>query len=92
MFPQLNIYLDGSTEPVVVQTTSMDFWTYEELAAKHKTPNSEHGMRLTVAYAHIEGKDPHSFADVKAWAKMHKVQVALGESPDPTQPEVTGGS
>lgn len=92
MFPQLNIYLDGSTDPVVVQTTSMDFWTYEELAAKHKSPTSEHGMRLTVAYAHIEGKEPHSFADVKAWAKMHKVQVTLGESPDPTQAAVTAES
>jgi hypothetical protein len=92
MFPQLNIYLDGSKEPIVVQTTSMDFWTYEELAAKHKTPTSEHGMRLTVAYSHVEGKDPHSFADVKAWAKMHQAQVTLGEAPDPTQPDHTGDS
>ncbi len=93
MFPQLNVYLDDSTTAQVIDTTSVDFWTYEDLVAR--VPNgktSEHGMRLTVAFLHCEGRDPRNLEEVKIWGREHKVKVTLGEAPNPTQPEPTGGS
>ncbi|MFZ9967655.1 MAG: hypothetical protein ACO3IN_11750 [Steroidobacteraceae bacterium] len=92
MFPQLNVYLDDSMTAQVIDTTSVDFWTYEDLVAK--VPNgktSEHGMRLTVAFLHCEGRDPRNLEEVKMWGREHKVKVTLGEAPNPTQSEPTGG-
>lgn len=86
MFPQLNVYLDGNTQPEIIDTVSLDFWTYEELLAR--VPNgktSEHGMRLTVAFIHCEGRDPKNLEEVKLWARQHKVQVTVGQEANPTQ-------
>ena len=91
MYPQLNTYLDGSPDPVVIEMIADDLWTYDELCQKEKRPTSEIGLRLTVAYCHIEGHAPKSLIDVKAWARAHNVQVTLGDV-DPTQPEVTADS
>lgn len=89
MFPQLNVYLDGATEPTTVETTSLDFWTYEDLVAK--VPNgitSEHGMRLTIAFLHSEGRDPKNLEEVKLWAREHQARVTLGRDVDPTQSDL----
>lgn len=86
MFPQLKIYLDGSTEPATVETTSLDFWTYEDLVAKDpRAKQSEHGMRLTIAFLHTEGRDPKNLEEVKMWAREHQARVTLGPVADPTQ-------
>ena len=93
MFPQLNVYLDGATEPTMVETTSLDFWTYEDLVAK--VPNgktSEHGMRLTIAFLHSEGRDPRNLEEVKIWAREHQARVTLGPVVDPTQSDPDEGS
>lgn len=89
MFPQLNIYLDGASEATVVQPTSVDFWAYEDLAG---AKTSETAMRLTVAFLHIEGREPKNLGEVKAWARDRRVIVTLGEAPDPTQSAATAGS
>lgn len=87
MFPQLKVYLDDATEPKVLETMSMDFWTYEEIVAKDpRAKTSEHGMRLTVAFIHCEGRDPKNLEEVKIWARAHKVRVIVGDTADPTQP------
>jgi len=87
MFPQLKVYLDGATEPKVVETISMDFWTYEEIVAKDpRAKTSEHGMRLTVAFIHCEGRDPKNLEEVKMWARTHQVRVIVGDTADPTRP------
>jgi len=88
MHPQLNVYLDGSEEPVVVNVISDDFWTYEDIAG---SKTSETGMRLTIAYRHLEGKDPKNIAEVRAWAREHAVIVTLGEPADPTRPAPGAG-
>lgn len=86
MFPQLNVYVDDSTEPQQLDTMSMDFWTYEELVAKDpRAKTSEHGMRLTIAFIHCQGRDPKNLEEVKAWAREHKVRVIVGQDVDPTQ-------
>lgn len=86
MFPQLNVYLDNSTEPTPLETMSMDFWTYEELVAKDpRAKTSEHGMRLTIAFIHCEGRDPKNLEEVKMWARQRKVRVIVGKDTDPTR-------
>lgn len=86
MFPQLNVYLDDSAEPTRLETVSMDFWTYEELVAKDpRAKTSEHGMRLTIAFIHCQGRDPKNLEEVKIWARERKVRVVVGQASDPTQ-------
>jgi hypothetical protein len=86
MFPQLNVFLDDSIEPTPLETMSIDFWTYEELVAKDpRAKTSEHGMRLTIALIHCEGRDPKNLEEVKAWARQRKVRVIVGKDVDPTQ-------
>lgn len=82
--PQLNVWLDGNTEPQAVTLQSLGFWVYDELREKAKSPSSEHGLRLTLAYIEITGDEPKTLADVKEWAKAHKVTVTMVEPPDPT--------
>lgn len=89
MHPQLNIYLDGSDTPTVVDIISDDFWMYEELAGAKR---SETGMRLTIAYRHIKGADPKSLAEVRAWARERRAIVTIGEPTDPTPPAPGAGS
>jgi hypothetical protein len=87
MFPQLKVYLDDSTEPKVIETISMDFWSYEEIVAKDpRAKTSEHGMRLTVAFIHCEGREPKNLEEVKMWARERKARVIVGDQADPTQP------
>lgn len=87
MFPQLKVYLDDSTDPTVVETISMDFWTYEEIVAKDpRAKTSEHGMRLTIAFLHCEGREPKNLEEVKMWAREHKARVVVGDQADPTRP------
>lgn len=91
MFPSLTVWVDDQAEPTVIETTSLDFWTYEELVGKQ--PNgktSEHGMRLTVAFIHLNDRDPKNLEEVKMWAREHKARVIVGRDVDPTQPVVTG--
>ena len=83
MYPQLNVYLDGKPDPHVVEAISDDFWTYEDIAGPKP---SETGTRLTIAYIHLEGKQPKSVAEVRAWAKERKVVVVIGAAVDPTRP------
>lgn len=86
MFPQLNVYLDDSAEPTSLDTTSLDFWTYEELVAKDpRAKTSEHGMRLTIAFIHCEGRDPKNLDEVKTWARERKARVIVGRDVDPTR-------
>ncbi len=86
MFPQLNVYLDDNDEATSLNTTSLDFWTYEELVAKDpRAKTSEHGMRLTIAFIHCEGRDPKNLEEVKAWARERKARVIVGRDVDPTR-------
>jgi hypothetical protein len=83
MYPQLNVYLDDAEEPTVVQPLTIDFEIAESLYGERKTTDS--GLRLVIAYCHIEDEQPKSLNEVRAWARNRKAQVILGEAPGPTQ-------
>jgi hypothetical protein len=86
MFPQLHVYLDDQAEPRIIETQSLDFWTYEDLVAKDpRAKTSEHGMRLTIAFLNVEGRDPKNLDEVKLWAREHRARITLGRDVDPTQ-------
>ena len=82
MYPQLNIYLDEADEATVIQPLTVDFEVAESLYPSGNV--TDNGLKLVVAYCHIEGKEPKNVAEVRAWARAHKVRVIVGRQPDPT--------
>jgi hypothetical protein len=85
MYPKLKIEVQGK-EPIEVETLPVDFMMYEELQGT-KAP-SEQGLRLTIAYYYVEGKEPLNLNQVKTWARSTRCKVELvSETVDPTQPE-----
>ena len=85
MYPKLKIEVEGK-EPIEVETLPVDFMMYEELQGT-KAP-SEQGLRLTIAYYYVEGKEPLNLNQVKTWARSTRCKVELvSETVDPTQPE-----
>jgi hypothetical protein len=85
MYPKLKIEVQGK-EPIEVETLPVDFMMYEELQGT-KAP-SEQGLRLTIAYYYVEGKEPLNLNQVKTWARSTRCKVDLvSETADPTQPE-----
>lgn len=90
MYPQLNITLDDNSEPTVVQPLTVDFEVAESLY-KGATV-TDNGLKLVVAYCHIENKEPKTVAEVRTWARERKVRVLVGEAPDPTQSGASEGS
>jgi hypothetical protein len=83
MYPQINIYLDDATEPMVVQPLTVDFEVAESLYPSGNV--TDNGLKLVVAFCHVEGKEPKTVAEVRSWARAHKVRVIVGREPDPTQ-------
>jgi hypothetical protein len=82
MYPKLKITTDGK-EPIEVDTLPVDFMMYEEI--QNGKPASEQGMRLTIAYYYVEGKEPNNIKTVKDWARSTKCIVeVINDSPDPT--------
>jgi hypothetical protein len=85
MYPKLKIEVQGK-EPIEVETLPVDFMMYEELQGT-KAP-SEQGLRLTIAYYYVEGKEPLNLNQVKTWARSTRCKVDLvSETVDPTRPE-----
>lgn len=82
MYPQLNIYLDEATEAQVVQPLTVDFEVAESLYPSGNV--TDNGLKLVVAYCQLEGREPKSVAEVRSWARAHKVRVIVGSEPDPT--------
>lgn len=90
MLPVLSVTLDG--QPAVeVQTDTLGMWCCEDIMAKPLNKASEYGIRLILAYIGVTGEEPKNLADVKAWAKEHKVQVTVGDMAVPTTPAPTAG-
>lgn len=88
MYPKLNVYLNDEAEPTVVQPITVDFELAEELYGAKRVTDS--GLRLVVAYCQITGSEPKTLAEVRKWAREQRVQVTIGEAPDPTQTGLTG--
>jgi hypothetical protein len=82
MYPQLNIYLDEATEATVIQPLTVDFEVAESLYPSGNV--TDNGLKLVVAYCQIEGKEPKTVTEVRAWARARKVRVIVGSEPDPT--------
>ncbi|HEY7823848.1 MAG TPA: hypothetical protein VIG24_13480 [Acidimicrobiia bacterium] len=89
MYPQLEIYLDDSTEPTIVQPLTVDFEVAEMLYPGGNVTDS--GLRLVVAYCHVEGKEPKNTAEVRVWARERKARIMVGKEPDPTQSDQSDG-
>jgi hypothetical protein len=89
MQPLLEVYLDGNETPVTAQIQSLGFWIYDELRERAHQQSSEHGLRLTLAYLEITNKEPDTLAEVKTWAREHRVTVIMVDPPDPTQSDRT---
>lgn len=91
MFPTLTVLLDDETEPHTIEILSTDFWTYEEIAAKSPSKaHNDHAMRCTIAFLHLEGRDPVNLAEVKTWAKNRRARITVGQAANPTQPDPSG--
>jgi hypothetical protein len=87
MYPKLKIQIEGK-EPIEVETLPVDFMMYEELQGT-KVP-SEQGLRLTIAYYYVEGKEPLNLNQVKTWARLTRCTVEImSETVNPTQTEAT---
>lgn len=90
MYPKLKIEVEGK-EALEVETLPVDFMMYEELQGNK--PASEQGLRLTIAYYYIEGKEPNNLTTVKNWARATKCRVEIvNEAVNPTQTDHTTGS
>lgn len=90
MYPQIQIYTDGNTDPVEYQLLSVDFELAEELY-EPKTPTNN-GIALVAAFGAIEGREPKSIREVRAWARERKVQTIVGKAPAPTPTDQLEGS
>jgi hypothetical protein len=89
MYPEIQIYLDDETEPTTVQPLTVDFEVAEMLYPSTQVTDS--GLRLVVAYCHVENKEPKNIAEVRTWARARKARVMVGKEPDPTQSEPSDG-
>lgn len=89
MYPTLEIFLDQADAPVVVQPLTVDFEVAEELYGNKRVTDS--GLRLVVAYCHIEGKEPKTLNEVREWGRTRQVQIVLGEAPRPTHADQSEG-
>ena len=90
MYPQLNVYLEGKPDPVVVQPLTVDMECYENLIGAKRATDA--GLRLVLAYLGIEGTEPKTLDDVRKWGRDHKVIVMVGEAPKATPPETSADS
>lgn len=82
MYPQLNVFMDEAETATVVQPLTVDFEVAESLYQGSTV--TDNGLKLIVAFCQIENKEPKTLAEVRAWARAHKVQVSVGREPDPT--------
>lgn len=89
MYDNLNVYLDGSTTPTLVEPITVDIWTYNDLADKAKAKLTMAPMQLTIAYCQLVDPTPANLEVVRKWAREHRVQVEVAETVDPTQSEAS---
>jgi hypothetical protein len=89
MLPVMVVVVDGAP-PVEYQATAADMWLWEDLSQKSIGTGAEYGLRLTLAYIGVTGKEPKILAEIRTWARENKVQVDVGKSVDPTGPDPSG--
>lgn len=89
MYDNLNVYLDRSDTPELVEPITADIWTYNDLADKAKTKYTMAPMQLTLAYCQLVDPAPASLDVVRKWARDHRVIIEVAETVDPTQSAVT---
>jgi len=89
MYDNLNVYLDGSTTPTVVEPITVDIWHYNDLADKAGKKLTLAPMQLTIAYCQLVDPNPANLDVIKKWAREHRVQVEVVGPVDPTQSEAS---
>lgn len=84
MYDTFNVFIDDSTEPVLIEPIGVDIWVYNDLIDKTKAQIRPMSMMLTIAYCQLVDPAPSSLDVVKKWAREHRVQVAVVGPVDPT--------
>jgi hypothetical protein len=89
MLPTMVVVLDGA-EPVEYQATAADMWLWEDLSQKSIGTGAEYGLRLTLAYIGVTGKEPKNLAEGRSWARENMVHVDVGKNVVPIEPDPSG--
>ena len=85
MWDILNVYLDGSTEPVEVTVLTIHVVDYRDFCDKAKVTAYPAGLDLLSAYCTLVDAEPTDFKVIKKWAREHKVITDRREQAGPTK-------
>lgn len=85
MWDVLDVYLDGSNDPVEVDVLTIHVIDYREFCDKAKVTAYPAGLDLLSAYCTLVEPEPTDMKLVKKWGREHKVIVQRRESLGPTR-------
>jgi hypothetical protein len=85
MWDVLDVYLDGSTEPVEVTVLTIHVVDYRDFCDKLKVTAYPAGLDILSAYCTLVDPEPSDFKVIKKWAREHKVITDRREPSGPTR-------
>ena len=85
MWDVIDVYLDGSTEPVEVTVLTIHVVDYRDFCDKLKVTAYPAGLDLLSAYCTLVDAEPSDFKVIKKWAREHKVITDRREPSGPTR-------
>ena len=85
MWDVIDVYLDGSTEPVEVTVLTIHVVDYRDFCDKLKVTAYPAGLDLLSAYCTLVEPEPSDFKVIKKWAREHKVITDRREPSGPTK-------
>ena len=85
MWDVLDVYLDGSTEPVEVTVLTIHVVDSRDFCDKAKVTAYPAGLDLLSAYCTLVDAEPTDFKVIKKWAREHKVITDRREQAGPTK-------
>ena len=85
MWDVIDVYLDGSTEPVEVTVLTIHVVDYRDFCDKLKVTAYPAGLDLLSAYCTLVDPEPSDFKVIKKWAREHKVITDRREPSGPTR-------
>ena len=85
MWDILDVYLDGSTDPVEVPVLTVYIVDYRDLCDKAKVTAYPAGLDLLSAYCAIYDAEPLDLKVIKKWGREHKVIIDRVEQVGPTR-------
>ena len=85
MWDVIDVYLDGSTEPVEVTVLTIHVVDYRDFCDKLKVTAYPAGLDLLSAYCTLVDPEPSDYKVIKKWAREHKVITDRREPSGPTR-------